>query len=291
MATFRRDTSGFTVREGRETLQVEAWGDNSVRVRSTLGPCITETPGSALTEPGPAQFSVEISDDRARMRNGDLVVEVSSQDDSSFLGFPPLLRFFGSTGEELFSESVPHFSAPPQRRYAPAGGDLSRCEVTFDAFPGERIYGLGQHQHGLLDQKGAVIELIQRNTEVCIPFALSNRGYGFFWNMAGVGRGGLGHAPPLRAARAGSGFPPCCRNGLRASGSASSVTGPSTSFSRSRASTSAVGSLSPSSSSITSIGPVKASGDLIPPSGRTRKRWLTSSASWESSSWFPFGPL
>ena len=192
MATFRRDTSGFTVRESRETLQVEAWGDNSVRVRSTLGPCITETPGSALTEPGPAQFCVEISDDRARMRNGDLVVEVSSQDDSSFLGFPPLLRFFGSTGEELFSESVPHFSAPPQRRYAPAGGDLSRCEVTFDAFPGERIYGLGQHQHGLLDQKGAVIELIQRNTEVCIPFALSNRGYGFFWNMAGVGRVELG---------------------------------------------------------------------------------------------------
>jgi hypothetical protein len=75
MATFRRDTSGFTVRESRETLQVEAWGDNSVRVRSTLGPCITETPGSALTEPGPAQFSVEISDDRARMRNGDLVVQ------------------------------------------------------------------------------------------------------------------------------------------------------------------------------------------------------------------------
>ena len=188
MATFRSDTSGFTVQEGRETLQVEAWGDNSARVRSTLGPCITETPGSALIEPGPAHVSVEISNDRARMRNGDLVVEVSRQDGSSFLGTPPLVRFFRSTGEELFSESVPHFSAPPQRRYAPAGGDLYRCEVTFDAFPGERIYGLGQHQHGLLDQKGAVIELIQRNTEVCIPFALSNRGYGFLWNMPGVGR-------------------------------------------------------------------------------------------------------
>ena len=126
------------------------------------------------------------------MQNGDLLVEVSQQQESSFLGFPPLVRFFRSTGEELFSESVPHFTGPQQRRYSPAGGDLYRCEVVFDAYPGERFYGLGQHQHGLLDQKGAVIELIQRNTEVCIPFALSNRGYGFFWNMAGVGRVELG---------------------------------------------------------------------------------------------------
>ncbi len=80
MATFRGDISGFTVREGRETLKVEAWGDSGVRVRSTLGPCITETPGSALTEPGPTHVSIEISDDRARMQSGDLVVEVSSQD-------------------------------------------------------------------------------------------------------------------------------------------------------------------------------------------------------------------
>ena len=81
----------------------------------------------------------------------------------------------------------------------PHNADMHQPVVTFTAVrsrstlsPGERIYGLGQHQHGLLDQKGAVIELIQRNTEVCIPFALSNRGYGFFWNMAGVGRVELG---------------------------------------------------------------------------------------------------
>jgi alpha-D-xyloside xylohydrolase len=109
-----------------------------------------------------------------------------------FLHFPPLVRFLRPHGEELFSERAPHFSAPPQRRYRPAGGDLHRCEVSFRAFPDERFYGLGQHQHGLLDQKGAVIELVQRNTEVSVPFALSNRGYGFLWNMPGIGRAELG---------------------------------------------------------------------------------------------------
>ena len=116
------------------------------------------------------------------------MVEVLDRSNGEF-PTPPLVRFFGSGGSsELLGERASHFSSPPHRRYSSGGGDLHRCEVNFNAYPGERIYGLGQHQHGLLDQKGAVIDLVQRNTEVCVPFALSNRGYGFLWNMPGVGR-------------------------------------------------------------------------------------------------------
>ena len=50
MATFIRSKTGFTVLESGEVLQVDAWGESGVRVRSTLGASITETPGSALTE-------------------------------------------------------------------------------------------------------------------------------------------------------------------------------------------------------------------------------------------------
>ena len=64
--------------------------------------------------------------------------------------------------------------------------------MLFDARDGERFYGLGQHQHGKLDQKGAVVELAQRNTEVSIPFLLSSLGYGFLWNHPGIGRVELG---------------------------------------------------------------------------------------------------
>ena len=69
---------------------------------------------------------------------------------------------------------------------------MHQFEVPFEARDGERFYGLGQHQHGRLDQKGAVVELIQRNTEVSIPFLLSSRGYGFLWNHPGIGRVELG---------------------------------------------------------------------------------------------------
>ncbi len=192
MATFRATATGLTVLESGEVLQVDAWGESGARVRATLAASIAETPGSALDEPGEVEAEVEIVGDRARLRNGDLVVEVRENPEPRFARFPPLVRFLRAGGDELLRESVPHFTSPPQRRYRLAGGDLYGCEVAFDATPGERFYGLGQHQHGLLDQKGAVIELVQRNTEVAIPFALSSRGYGFLWNLPGVGRVELG---------------------------------------------------------------------------------------------------
>jgi alpha-D-xyloside xylohydrolase len=97
-----------------------------------------------------------------------------------------------ASGDELLAETAAHFTGPPTRRYKPAGGGMHRFEVTFEARDGERFYGLGQHQHGRLDQKGAVVELIQRNTEVSIPFLLSSRCYGLLWNHPGIGRVELG---------------------------------------------------------------------------------------------------
>ena len=108
--------------ESGEVLQVDAWGESGARVRSTLGASITETPGSALGEAGVADAEVEVFDDRARLRNGDLVVEVYDNQEERFVRFPPLVRFLRADGTELFGESVPAFhlaspaALPPERR-------------------------------------------------------------------------------------------------------------------------------------------------------------------------------
>jgi alpha-D-xyloside xylohydrolase len=191
LATFTATRTGFIARQGGEVVQVDAWGESGVRVRASPG-AIVETPGSALLEAEATNVQVEVGDARAQLRNGELLVEMLVNDEDRFVPFPPVVRFLRTDGTELFAESVPHFAAPAQRRYRRGGGDLYRCDLTLDAYPGERFYGFGQHQHGLLDQKGAVIDLIQRNSEVSVPFALSSRGYGFLWNMPGAGRVELG---------------------------------------------------------------------------------------------------
>jgi alpha-D-xyloside xylohydrolase len=167
----------------RERIRIEPWGADSLRVRGALWQHIRSDLPGALLPPGPSQPGLEVSAGLARITNGDLTAECSASG---------RLRFFrASDGQELLAEVIPHFSAPPARRYAPVGG-LHRIEVLFEARAGERLYGLGQHRHGLLDQKGTVIDLVQRNTEVSIPFMLSSLGYGFLWNHPGIGRVELG---------------------------------------------------------------------------------------------------
>ncbi|MBT3272775.1 MAG: glycoside hydrolase family 31 protein, partial [Spirochaetales bacterium] len=56
----------------------------------------------------------------------------------------------------------------------------------------EKFYGLGQRQHGYLNQKGCTMDLMHRNSEVSIPFMISSKGYGFLWNHPGLGRVALG---------------------------------------------------------------------------------------------------
>lgn len=47
---------------------------------------------------------------------------------------------------------------------------------------------MGQYQQPFLDLKGCVLELAQRNSQASVPFALSNKGYGFLWNNPAIGQ-------------------------------------------------------------------------------------------------------
>ena len=50
----------------------------------------------------------------------------------------------------------------------------------------EGFYGLGQHQSGLFNYRGATVELAQNNTDVAIPLLLSSKGYAIMWNTASL---------------------------------------------------------------------------------------------------------
>jgi len=186
MGVFTRDDQALEWRGGHETVRVEPWGPDSLRVRGTVWEKVRDDLPHALNVPVPdggGTAAIEIGDDTARITHGGLTAEISAAGQ---------LRFLDAAGSELLAETTPHFTGPPTRRYTAAAGGMHRFEVRFAARDGERFYGLGQHQHGRLDQKGAVVELIQRNTEVSIPFLLSSHGYGFLWNHPGIGRVELG---------------------------------------------------------------------------------------------------
>jgi alpha-D-xyloside xylohydrolase len=127
---------------------------------------------------------IEINSTYATITNGRLRAEIRQ---NGHLAFYDVV-----TDKLLLQEPDLIYYAPPNRHFQHRLGGLYHLEAWFAAQPGECLWGLGQHQHGRFNNKGCVIDLQQRNTEVTIPFMVSNRGYGFLWNNPGIGRVELG---------------------------------------------------------------------------------------------------
>lgn len=182
-------------RQDTELLWIEPWGENAMRVRASCRQAFTGKDWALDIPPRPAQTVVRIGKNAASIQNGKLVCEVGSQGD---------LRFFRADGGLLlqerwrtnrFSEQeekpLPYHNSPLRQRgreFVPAlKGDEWSLRVVFEYQPGEKIMGMGQYQDGFLDKMGCRLELMQKNTQVSVPFYLSNRGYGFLWNNPAQG--------------------------------------------------------------------------------------------------------
>jgi alpha-D-xyloside xylohydrolase len=182
---FREQGTSLECSSGQETLRIEPWGRDAIRVRAALGPVREGLPGALLDPLESAETHIKIENGTAQLVSGAVTATVTEGGDHH----QPMLRFTRSgTDEELIAEEPLHFWWPGPRLFTPAGNGYHRLEQRFRAYPDERLYGLGQHKHGLLDQKGAVLDLTQRNAEVSIPFLVSSRGYGLLWNNPAIGR-------------------------------------------------------------------------------------------------------
>ncbi len=67
------------------------------------------------------------------------------------------------------------------------GEDTFKVGASFDAPADEHYYGLGQNQEGMLDLKGREIDCkhyydAPAGETVCVPFMVTNKGYGIVWD-------------------------------------------------------------------------------------------------------------
>ena len=72
------------------------------------------------------------------------------------------------------------------------GKKLYQTRQVFASTPDEAFYGLGQHQQGFFNYKNENLELAQRNTEVAVPFMVSNKNYGILWDNCSITKFGDG---------------------------------------------------------------------------------------------------
>jgi alpha-D-xyloside xylohydrolase len=196
MNAFEVGPDSVTWRGDGETLVVQAWGRNSVRVRSVPSGEVVDTEfGLLAPEVVPAEVDAE--DGVATLANGDIVVVLRASDffdeQVGYQVFRCSLEFRDSKGRTLLRELDEGGSLKLRaREFRPIVGGAHRLRAAFEANPGEKLYGMGQYQQAILDLKGSTLELAHRNSQASVPFVMSSAGYGFLWNNPAIGQATFG---------------------------------------------------------------------------------------------------
>jgi len=174
-----------------EKLQIESWGENSLRVRSTLDGSFSGNDWALSEQCEKANCKINITDDEATITNGKIKAVVSANGILSFYKVSEksekllLSEYHRCYDGRASKESV--CLKVVNREFKGVIGGAYSLTVRFNATDGEKIFGMGQYQMPYLDLKGCSLELAQRNSQVSIPFAVSSLGYGFLWNNPAVG--------------------------------------------------------------------------------------------------------
>lgn len=185
-----------------ECLWIEPWGKNSLRIRSTCYPQMSDDHGALLDKEkiqlGDADIRIEAQG--ASIQNGNIKAVITQRKTIQFynqhdeLVLEEYIRqraVENDTGnEDVNVKAIKAFSCTlklkPREFHPHLGGDY-RLITRFESDPKEKIFGMGQYQEPYLDLKNCTIELAQRNSQSSVPFYLSNKGYGFLWNNPAIG--------------------------------------------------------------------------------------------------------
>ena len=183
---FNKEGSKLAYTYDAETLWIEPWGKDSLRVRATK---LSEMSGGdwALIKQDEVHCEIEISQDFAKISNGKITAEVNKYGK---------IKYYNQNGELLLEEYIrtrsSEFDQPSAlemeaREFKPIlGGDYA-LTMRFESDPSERLYGMGQYQQPYLNIKGCTLELAHRNSQASVPFLVSSLGYGMLWNNPGIG--------------------------------------------------------------------------------------------------------
>ncbi len=203
---FKEENGALIARQNGETLRIEAWGKDSLRVRATRLPSFTEQDWALTEDPGPSRAEVEIGEVDHWVGDGTMdkrqIASVTNGRIRAVVNFRGVMVFYRD-GKPFLQEYFREYDGTLSRESrclkivnrewkGVIGGSEHQLNVKFESNDGEKLYGMGQYQQPYLDLKGCVLELAQRNSQISVPFLVSSLGYGMLWNNPAVGQVAFG---------------------------------------------------------------------------------------------------
>ncbi len=154
-----------------EKIMVTALDENIIRVQalpSDTGKNIESLVVIPQAKDKTIFSSKDETEDNIILKTKAITIEISKE--------TGLILFKNNDGKEYLVENNKVIS--PDTSYK----KYHNINISFNKDANEAIYGLGQHEKGVLNYQGTKVTLKQGNTTTAVPFHVSSKGYGILWD-------------------------------------------------------------------------------------------------------------
>jgi alpha-D-xyloside xylohydrolase len=166
-----RNSDGITLHLDDGVMRLQFWSDRIVRVHFSPAQDLPAESKSLAVIGGQ---DPKVNWDYQQTPKADVLTTAQMQ--VKINRATGVLSFANAAGKSYLEETPDHARTI----------DPSQVRQAFRLGGEEAIYGLGQHQNGLLNYRGTTVHLQQANTDVAVPLLLSSSGYGLLWDNPSV---------------------------------------------------------------------------------------------------------
>jgi alpha-D-xyloside xylohydrolase len=168
--SYQKTDLGIKTKINSTDIEIQFYGPSTVRVlKSPVGKAFTKESLTVVKKPQATKFTVNQQGDVVSLKSEKLKVDVDVK--SGKISYSTLL------GAQLLSEKESAFTD-----FNDAGSKTYTINQSFRLDKDEAIYGLGQQQRGKLSLRNTRLNMVQGNTDDYVPFLVSTKGYGLFWD-------------------------------------------------------------------------------------------------------------
>ena len=167
---FTKTEFGMKLNSNSVAIEVQFYSPTIVRIlKSPQGNTFSKESLSVIKKPETVQLNIKQRAEWISINSSKLKVVVNSK--SGAIAFTTL------AGVDLLSENEAGFTD-----FNDIGTKTYTVSQSFMLKKDETIYGLGQQQRSQLSLRNVKLHMVQGNTDDYVPFMVSTKGYGLFWD-------------------------------------------------------------------------------------------------------------
>ncbi|MEO8254333.1 MAG: TIM-barrel domain-containing protein [Flavobacterium sp.] len=166
---------GLAIELSEGVLNIIPLTDQSIRVQYQIGNAKEAQQFVLIHIPNAPKFKLKETSTTLQLSTNSIIV--------SFDKNTAVIQYSDTSGKVFLSEKANTRLLKPTTIM---GEPCFVAEQGFESPDDEYLFGLGQFQDGLYNLKNATRKLIQVNTQIAIPFLVSNKGYGILWHQYGL---------------------------------------------------------------------------------------------------------